>query len=247
MQKRPAAKKTPNVHRAKIRFGKIIGMGQRQKGHIVEEALIVERDARGKEIARHAAVAKRRKFAFDTTRKELAQMQSAYRSFRNAGLPVPAFSTVFMRRKGPDGKPEKRYLMLFAENMKAKHGPLIDVHLGGEPLFLRKLAVSKDAGLIKELASDFATISRLGYSTTFIDFWHFYRKPEGGYGRVIVDLDGFFRSKPDKSASHGHGSKFWLRSNFHEFKDYMGKKEFELFCGEYTRLSGERIPDLTLP
>jgi hypothetical protein len=73
---------------------------------------------------------------------------------------------------------------------------LIPVNIGNVPKNLILLNPKKNKKLIKNLAVDFATIIKLGYSPNVINFWHFYEKGDT-MERVIIDYTSL-RKRPSE-------------------------------------------------
>ena len=229
MPKAKRAGKSPRVHKAQIKEGKIIGRGQAMgTGEPVKRVKITER-GRGRRVF-HAAAKKANAYRGSESRILLAESQRAWRKFHRAGLPVPAFSRVMSRRPNiKKGKYSRHYLTTFMEDMTKKHGKLYDCHVQGKPTFLVRLSAKKDAKLIRSLGRDLAAIYSLGFTCRFLDFWHFYKKKDGKWDRVILDLNSF------RDAEGPVPERQNLRDNIRELKDVFGEREFKLFFREFLK------------
>ncbi len=67
------------------------------------------------------------------------------------------------------------------------------------PTFLKRLTVKKDSQLIKDLATDLATIVDLGLSTPYFDFHGFYKRKDGSLKRVIMDVNHMHQTPFNKT------------------------------------------------
>ena len=211
----------PKLHDSGIVPNGLIGRGQKYyTPSIVWRAELTERKS-GKRFT--AAAKSILEGTPNQIRHSFLNHQKAWRALRKAGLPVPKFSRVMLK------KDHLYYLTAFMEDMEKKHGPLLDGHVGGYPMHLETLKVGKNSTLIKSLASDLATIHKLGFSTTHIDFWHFYTNKLGEEERIILDFNDFYKAKgPDEA-------NIIARKNVRTMQEHLGKKEFFIFYKNYLR------------
>ena len=211
----------PKLKGSKIKISKSLGKGQ--GGGLspkVRRAIIREPGTKRKV---YAAMKKLAIFGETYKREDIAQGQVAWKAFYRAGLPVPKFSKVELR------KGHEHYLAVFMEDMVKKHGRIIDGHELGQPVFLRKLSVERNGSLIKNLAKDLATMHNIGFTTRYLDFWHYYKNRKGKWNRVILDFNGF-EKEFDKNVTITR-----LRHNITHAKEHFGKREFMLFFEEYLK------------
>lgn len=245
---------SPSIVNKKILEGRVVGKGQRPDSIPVHEV----------NIAGKKGVVRKRRFVEDynsfekymifnnpklagqknkikeiysnykkTMVSNAIDSQLAWRSFFNAGLPVPKFSKIDLRRR-------KEFLATYMENLELRHGKLVDCHLRGKPVELKKLKVNLNSGLLRDLGGDLANIYNLGFYPKLIDFWHFYGEGRKK-GRVILDFDSFRKVK-----SREEFKEFSL-SSILTIKEFLGKKEFDIFLDSFLkRLSNKRVEDLKI-
>ncbi len=161
-----------------------------------------------------------------SNRTFLAKSKKIWVEFKKAGLPVPKFFVPLFRQS------DKNYGSILMENLKNKYGKLIPVNppaSRGFPTFLNTLLVAQDKKLIVDLAVDLAKINSLGYETHLVDFWHFYKKQNGKYDRLILD----YGQLKKLNSSKAHNSSSQLLSN------HFGKEEYSLFDKVYQKKFSE--------
>ncbi len=210
----------PRLHSSTITSNGIIGRGQKYYSpSVVWRAEVSEKS--GKKFSAAAkTIGEGTPFQL---RHSFLNHQKAWKAFKKAGLPVPTFSKLMLKKDNP------YYLSVFMEDLEKKYGPLRDIHIEGYPKRLSELTAKNNSTLIRDLASDLATIHKLGFSTEFIDFWHFYITPNGKTNRVILDFNDFYKAK------HPQDTRIKANENIRMIKYYFGKKEFYIFYKEYLR------------
>jgi hypothetical protein len=216
----------PRINSTEIKIGEPIGRGQRIEKTIVNSAKVIEKTGKKRRFNAAAKIPSKI-MGHDSTRKRLAESQSAYRKLRNVGLPVPDFSVVSTKSRTSKGKLNEHYLTTFMENMQRRYGKIYDGHTQGRPTFLSKLCRSKNRGLIKALGEDLAKIHSLGLSCNHLDFWHFYKTQSGSFNRIILDFESFRILKDKKIIQRN------LRNNILDAKKNFGKEEFQIFMDAY--------------
>jgi hypothetical protein len=230
----PRKKESPNLLKSKIKIGRIIGIGQSLTKTVVRSAKIVER-INGKKVKFYGI--KKTNDKFD--RKQIVVQQRVYRLLKKAGLPVPNFSRTHTINKN-------RFFggtNIYMENVQKRCGKLFDCHNFGNPVFFKKFSAKKDSKLIKDLARDLATIHNLGITTSFVDFWHFY-KIQGGlfkkntWGRVIIDFDKF-----DLEKNRSHQDRIEREYKIlTDIKHFSNEEVFKLFYQEYSLHAKNNFP-----
>jgi len=170
-------------------------------------------------------------------KKQVAQTRRTWRVFKKAGLLVPEFYIPIFRKKS------KYYLSVLMENLEKKYGKLIAVNDSlGKPYFLKQLKMETDRKLISELGEDLATIVSLGFQPYCFDFWQFYKKPDGSYGRVIADLSLIGETVNHKNLEY----KQFIETRFYrhireELLPFFGQREKVEFLKAYTRKLNELL------
>lgn len=79
-------------------------------------------------------------------------------------------------------------------NTESKLIPINRRSVSSTPTFLKDLTVKNDSQLIKDLAKDLATIVDLGLSTPYFDFHGFYKRKDGSWKRVIMDVNNMHQT-----------------------------------------------------
>lgn len=213
---------SPQVHRSIVKKGILIGKGQRPgRPSTVYRAELVESNgtrfvAAAKKIKPNALLEK-------AERKIALQGQLAWRAFKRAGLPVPSFSRMDLRKKS------NAYLTNYMEDVSLKHRKLFDGHEKGIPVFLKRFSFQKDKNIIMDLAKDLATIHNLGFATHHLDFWHFYQSGNT-YGRVILDFHDFFKVNNKVYSKDTHDIFY---SNYFYLNQVLEPRAFDLFIKTY--------------
>lgn len=248
---------SPQLFQSKIKLGKIVGKGQIDDLSMpVRKATIFDKRHKFSAVRKNNATVsvselradqKEWKVTFDRgvkgghARRLRANAINAWRKLKKAGLPVPGFLRVQLK-KGAD------YLATYMEDMRLGRGKLTDTHKKGTPIELRGLKAETDSQLIKSLGRDLGVIYDQGLFCQSLDFWHFYNKKDGTKERVILDFDSFSKQTNDKT--HITQTAHFLHQNIKSAKYNMGKKEFELFYKElakskFLRKYGKNIEKLS--
>jgi hypothetical protein len=116
--------------------------------------------------------------------KSVLSLQKSWYDFYIAGLPVPKFSKIDLRKSSPNR------FATYMEDVRKRFGKLEETHVNGRPIKILELDAKENKKLVKGLAKDLATIFNLGYYPEYFDFWHFYGKGKSK-NRVILDFDSF--------------------------------------------------------
>ncbi len=233
---------SPQLFQSKIKLGKIVGKGQIDDLSMpVRKATIFDKKHRFNAVRKNNATVsiselrpgqKEWTVTFDRgikgghARRLRANAVNAWRKLKKAGLPVPGFLRVQLK-KGSD------YLATYMEDMRLGRGKLTDTHKKGTPVELRGLKAESDSELIKSLGKDLGVIYDQGLFCQNLDFWHFYNKKNGAKERVILDFDSFSKQNPGRQ--NVNQTAHFLHQNLKSAKYNMGKKEFELFSKELAK------------
>jgi hypothetical protein len=161
------------------------------------------------------------KVAMQSVRRNLIAQQKAWFALFKAGLPVPRFHKIDLRRQS------KHYLSTFMEDMSKRFGKIYTGHIMGVPVFFDGLSLKRDRTLIRNLAKDLAKINGLGYFPEAADFWSFYRK-NASWDRVIFDFGAF--GKPQQFVRDTQ-----LAIQFGNIAFPMPEPEFAYFVKQYKK------------
>lgn len=126
------------------------------------------------------------------TELEYAKREVALRNkLKKAGLPVLPTAIVQI----PEGKDQGVYLatppFLRKGNRETRIIPVNERSgpLAGRPYFLARLKVPRDARLIRDMARETATMYNHDVYSFWFDFYGFYPRKDGTWGRLIMDTD----------------------------------------------------------
>lgn len=119
----------------------------------------------------------------------LIKNKRIWRKLKQAGLPVPSFYAIDIR------KYSRKYKTALMEDLSKKYGEIIPVNNErGLPTKLSMLKLPRDSALVNELGKDLAVMHNNNLFSDTIDFWGFYKKGES-YGRVIIDYSRMFEEQ----------------------------------------------------
>ncbi|MFA5931048.1 MAG: hypothetical protein WC821_01925 [archaeon] len=119
----------------------------------------------------------------------LVKNKRIWRKLKDAGLPVPSFYAVDLR------KYSRKYKTVLMEDLTKKFGEIIPVNSDiGLPVKLGELKIPRDQALLSELGKDLAVMHNHNLFSDTIDFWGFYKKGES-HGRVIIDYSRMFEEQ----------------------------------------------------
>lgn len=218
--------KAPLLTNSKIKVGIAIAKGQKTQSKPVKKVFV-----RSKIPFKGLIKNLNRKSNFQryTPEKIAIIGQQAWFAFLKAKLPVPKISKLDLRKNS------KYYLHLFVEDLRKRHGELIDCHTQGDPTFFKRLLIPRDRIILKKLAGDLSKIHSLGFAAENVDFWHFYRK-KNTWDRVIIDFDGF---RKQGKARHQES----VFENIYDIGTNLGtkSKEFRYFIHDYTKNCNNKI------
>jgi len=162
-------------------------------------------------------------------REDLGAARKNWFLLKKLGIPVPKFYTILIRKEDSS---HGGYSVLM-ENLTKRYGKIHPINDSkGNPVFLKKLKIGRDRKLIKEIASDLATINNSGYVLDYLDLWGLYKKPNGEYGRVAIDYTTMRKRENVYSGA--------IRS-IQNAREFLGKEEFAYFFKEYNYHANEKI------
>jgi hypothetical protein len=105
------------------------------------------------------------------------------------GVPVPKAGVVNL-----NGQPYVAMSPFLRKgNSKSVLVPINTKHGHSEPYFLRKLSVRKNSELIQGLARDLAAVANSGLSTNYFDLHGFYKRRDGSFTRIVMDVNHLHR------------------------------------------------------
>ncbi|MFA5361150.1 MAG: hypothetical protein WC290_01740 [archaeon] len=233
---------SPQLFQSKIKLGKVVGKGQiTDLSKPVRKAIIIDKGHKFNAVRKNNTLVavseiKTKQNTWLVTldkgikggpaRRIRANSVNAWRTLKRAGLPVPSFLRVQLK-KGSD------YLATYMEDMRVKRGKLTDTHKKGKPVVLQELKTETDHELIKSLGRDLGVIYDNKLFCQNLDFWHFYNTNNKKRDRVILDFDSFERQAPTKYGLNQ--TAHFLLQNINSVKYNMQKKEFELFIKELSK------------
>jgi hypothetical protein len=205
-------KKRPIISKSTITLGKVFGIGVEGE---VRNATLQEKGRLSISVAIKKLNPVFRSFI---SRQVLVDNQKVWLDFYNANLPVPKLHKLDLRKKSPT------FENVIMSNLKKGHKKLIPVNIGNSPKNLILLNPRKDKKLIKDLATDFAKIVKLGYSPSVIDFWHFYEKGKT-MERVIIDYTSL-RKRPREHKSLVQNALTMIKENMDADAFLIFNKQF---------------------
>ncbi|MFA5764200.1 MAG: hypothetical protein WC915_05330 [archaeon] len=205
-------KKRPIISKSNITLGKVFGVGVEGE---VRNATLKEKGR----LSISVAIKKLNPFFRSfITKKVLIDNQKVWLDFYKAKLPVPKLHKLDLRKNSPT------YENVIMSNLKKDHKILIPVNIGKTPKNLMLIDPKKDRKLIKNLATDFAKIVKLGYSPSVIDFWHFYKKGNT-MERVIIDYTSLRKRPKDHN--------YLVQNALAIIKENMDPSTFQIFNKQF--------------
>lgn len=192
--------KIPILAKSKIEKKGVIGQGV---AGVVNKYKVSENNFGKKK--KYLVAGKDFRYLNPTSKKErLITTQKIWFKLFEAGLPVPKFSKIDLR------KSSLTYLTIFREFVKNK-GKLVDCRNDkGEFILPKDFNFKRDKKLIKGIAKDLVMLGHLGITTKYLDFWNFYKMKSGGYNRILVDFNQlYFAPSPMEAKTH---ISFYLNS-----------------------------------
>ncbi len=165
-------------------------------------------------------------FPEDAKQSMIAQ-RKVWMVLKSAGLPVVDIFRPITRERS------KLFGTIIMNDLKRKYGKLYPINDEyGNPKFLSKLN-AKDS-LVRELASDLAVMHMNGIRPTFIDCWHFYKKTDGSWGRVLFDFE-YVQIQPyiEKFFEITDATDGTIRRNINEFRLFLPRESFAEFEKAY--------------
>ncbi|MCX6803509.1 MAG: hypothetical protein NTY48_02975 [Candidatus Diapherotrites archaeon] len=136
------------------------------------------------------AVRKRHYLTGNLNKSKLAGEKLVWRTLKEGNIPVPEFFTPVLRKKA------KRFGEVIMEDLTKKYGKLYPINdANGKPVFVTNF--SNTEPVVLDIAKDMAYIHHKGFYPEFADCWHFYKKKDNTWGRIMLDYGSIRQAKTE--------------------------------------------------